>query len=148
MNIEKNYAREFEMIEKAYEQAGGDVSSLLSKDIVSLIISGDKVLGKNTVDGIHLKVETSEGVVNYEMIIDDGVKLDKPIHLCVGFLKNQGEQYINAKYKIGNNCDIKFLSHCSFPFGKIHHKMDSEMVIGENSVVFMEWNIFRNFILY
>jgi Fe-S cluster assembly scaffold protein SufB len=145
MNIEKNYAKEFEMIEKAYEQAGGDVSNLLSKDIVSIIISGDKILGKNTVEGIDINIKKAEdGVVDYEMIIQDNIKLDKPIHLCVGFLKNQGEQYINVKYKIGNNCDIKFLSHCSFPFGKIHHKMDSEMIIGENSVVFMEDEHFHN----
>ncbi|AEX84899.1 hypothetical protein XO10_02350 [Marinitoga sp. 1135] len=145
MNIEKNYAKEFEMIEKAYEQAGGDISNLLSKDIVSIIISGDKILGKNTVEGINIIIHKAEdGVVDYEMIIDDGVKMDKPIHLCVGFLRNQGEQYIKVKYTIGNNCDVKFLSHCSFPFGKIHHKMDSEMYIGENSIVFMEDEHFHN----
>ncbi|SHE54575.1 hypothetical protein SAMN02745164_00660 [Marinitoga hydrogenitolerans DSM 16785] len=145
MNIEKNYAKEFEMIEKAYEQAGGDISNLLSKDIVSIIISGDKILGKNTVDGITINVKSAEnGKVEYEMIIEDNLKLDKPIHMCVGFLKKQGEQYIKSTYKIGKNCDIKFLSHCSFPFGKIHHKMESEMYIDENSVVFMEDEHFHN----
>ena len=145
MPIEKNYSKEFEYIQNAYEKAGGDVSKLLSKDIVSIIISGNQILGRNTVDGVNVEAETKDNKVKMVMEIEDNVKLKKPIHLCVGYLKDFGEQLLDYEFKIGNNVNVNFVSHCSFPAAKdILHKMTSYMEIGENSKVNYEDVHFHN----
>ncbi|BBE31266.1 hypothetical protein OSSY52_14070 [Tepiditoga spiralis] len=143
--IEKNQSKEFEYISKAYEKSGGDVSKLLSKDIVSIIISGNKILGRNTVEGIDLKSEIKDNFVKVIFTAKDGVKLKKQIHLCVGYLEKFGEQHLEYEFNIGNDCSLNFLSHCTFPAAKdILHEMTANLKIGENSKVSFEDIHFHN----
>jgi hypothetical protein len=145
LQIEKNYSKEFEYIQKAYDKAGGDVSGLLTKDIVSIIVSGHKILGRNTVEGVHIEADCDENHVKLYFKVDDGVVVKKPVHLCVGYLKDFGEQNLDYEFDIGNNVIINFISHCSFPAAKdILHKMKSKMIIGNNSKVTYEDVHFHN----
>ncbi|HOO75900.1 MAG TPA: SufD family Fe-S cluster assembly protein, partial [Tepiditoga sp.] len=63
MQIERDHSKEFEKISEAYEKSGGDVSNLLSKDIVSIIVSGNQVIGRNTVEGVDIKADVKDNTV-------------------------------------------------------------------------------------
>lgn len=130
------YEKEFETIAKYYEQSGGDASKFLRKDIVSIIVSGDKVIRRNTVSGVELKAKEIENGVEIWLNIADNVQLDNPIHLCTGYLKPEGIQRVFIHTKIGKNAKIAFISHCVFPKGvNFTHKMIADLEIGENSEV-------------
>jgi hypothetical protein len=55
--IESSFEREFTAIAKEYEKSGGNVSDFLRKDIVSIIVSGNKVIGRNTVEGVRVRAK-------------------------------------------------------------------------------------------
>ncbi|HHF08433.1 MAG TPA: SufD family Fe-S cluster assembly protein, partial [Kosmotoga arenicorallina] len=82
--IESNYQREFEKIAEYYEKSGGDASRFLRRDIVSIIVSGDKVIGRNTVEGVELKAKGLENGVEIWLEVKDGIQVENPIHLCTG----------------------------------------------------------------
>lgn len=136
MSIERNTTKEFEAITKAYEKSGGDVSGLLQKDIVSIIVSGNEIIGRNTVDGVKIDADISEGKVKMNFQMMDNTVLKKPVHLCVGYLKDFGEQNLEMNFDIGNNCKANFVSHCTFPAAKeFMHNMKANINIGENSKI-------------
>ena len=136
MELQRDHSKEFEAISKAYEKAGGDISGLLSKDIVSVIVSGNQIIGRNTVDGVEISADIKDNKVKLNFVMKDGVKLNKPIHMCVGYLKDFGEQLLDMNFELGDNCNANFVSHCSFPAAKdILHKMDAVLKIGKNSKV-------------
>jgi len=60
MRISPDYSKEFEKIADAYEKSGGDVSNLIDKRVASIIISGDKILGLNNVDGVEIEAGKQE----------------------------------------------------------------------------------------
>jgi len=128
------YEREFQMISDVYEKSGGDASRFLNKEIVSVIVSGDKLIGRNTVDGVNLKFRQIEDGIELWIDIEDGVKLKQPVHLCTGFLKERGRQTILIHNRCGKNSEVKFLSHCVFPYGlEFTHKMIADTYVGEGS---------------
>lgn len=130
------YEKEFETIAKYYEQSGGDASKFLRKDIVSIIVSGDKVIGRNTVSGVELKAKELENGVELWINVADNVQLNNPIHLCTGYHKPEGTQRVFIHTKIGKNAKVDFISHCVFPKGtNFTHKMIADTEIGENSKV-------------
>ncbi len=134
MTLTRNKSKELENISRAYEMSGGDVSNLLSKDIVSIIVSGNEVIGRNTVEGVNIEAKTKDNYVYMDLSIDDDVELKKPIHLCVGYLKDFGEQNLEFKIKIGKNSKVNFVSHCSFPASKnIYHNMVSNITLDEGA---------------
>ncbi|WP_036223654.1 SufD family Fe-S cluster assembly protein [Mesoaciditoga lauensis] len=136
MQIAANYAKEFEKIAEAYEKSGGDASNLLDKSISSIIISGDKIIGLNTVKGVEIESGTREKGVWAKIRILKGYKIEKPIHLCTGFLGKEGEQRVNFDFFIEDGAQVDFISHCSFPWStKLTHKMVANIHIGKNAVM-------------
>lgn len=132
--IETRYDKEFEMLTKYYEKSGGDVSRLLDKRVVSIIVSEDRIIGKNTVPGVNVQAKQIVNGVQIWIEIEDNVMVENPIHLCTGYLKPEGTQIVLINTKVGKNSKVKFLSHCVFPNGKkFVHRMVSNIEIGSDS---------------
>jgi hypothetical protein len=57
-----DFSEEFGALVKAYEASGGDPIALLNRKSASLMVSHHKILGTNTVPGVHIEgEETSQG---------------------------------------------------------------------------------------
>jgi hypothetical protein len=81
--------REYEAIVKAVEKLGTDASKFLDKKIASIIISGDKVLGLNNVEGIKLVPTQIENGVQVDMEILENAHIPRPIHVCTGYVEKK-----------------------------------------------------------
>lgn len=139
MRIAPNYSKEFEKIAEAYEKSGGEVSELLDKRVASIIISGDKIIGLNSVDGVEIESGKIEKGVWAKIKILKGKKVEMPIHLCTGFLGREGEQRVNFEFIVEDGANVKFISHCSFPWStKLTHKMVSTVHIGKEATMIYE----------
>lgn len=136
IDIAKAYREEFEQIVDLYENHTQD-NSLRNRAVASIIVSGNRVVGLNTLKGIDVKSQTrGDGVVMIDVNIEDNTVMPIPIHLCTGFLEKRGEQLLKFNYNIGNNVKVKFTSHCILTkIEKLHHKMISDIYIGKNSSV-------------
>ena len=137
--INSNFEREFTAIAKEYERAGGNVSDFLRKDIVSIIVSGNKVIGRNTVDGVHVRANELTNGVEIWLEIDDGTVIENPIHLCTGYLKPEGTQEVLIHNRLGDHTKAKFISHCVFPSGvNFTHSMIADTDVGNYSEMLYE----------
>ncbi len=116
--IVKDFEREFEALARAYERAGGDVSKFLDKRIASVIISGDRVIGLNGVEGVVLKPSKIESGVQVDMEIGAGVVLEHPVHVCTGFLEKKGYQRVIFNITLRRNAKAIFTAHCVFPWAE------------------------------
>ncbi len=134
MILERNYSKEFEMITKAYEKSGGNISKLLDRKIASIIISGDKVIGMNSIEGIEIKSKNIEDGVSVDFRVFKNVKVPTPIHICTGYTKKEGIQRVVFNIVIEDGAEVNFISHCSFPWStKFKHIAKSNVFIGKNA---------------
>ncbi len=138
MIIKMDRVKEYEALVNIYEKEGLDIS-LFGDRIAAIIISGDKIVGLNNVEGVEIVGEEIENGVKASVKIRDNVELPFPIHLCTGFLKNEGYQRVIFDITVGKNSKVKFLSHCIFPYAKdFTHDAYARITIGEGSAVIYE----------
>jgi len=127
---------DFAAMAAAYAQAGGDPGVLVSPTVASLVISGNTVLGSHTVPGIEFDAEKHARGVKATIRVLPRTRLATPVHLCFGVLPERGIQEIRAAYEIGEDADVTFLAHCTFPNAvEVRHVMDATMHIGRGATL-------------
>lgn len=85
---------DFEAIVAAYEEAGGNASFLRSTKVASLVVSGNEVVGANSIPGVTMQAEQLPDGVKINLTVEPGTRVELPIHLCFGVLPAEGVQRI------------------------------------------------------
>jgi Fe-S cluster assembly scaffold protein SufB len=130
------WAREFEGILKAYEQAGGRPDILRMPRVGSVVINSNHVLAINSIDGVDIETEEQENGVLARVTVAPGTKADHPIHLCFGMTAEDGLQEITSEFDIGEGADVGFLAHCTFPNAvDLKHVMDARIRVGPGATM-------------
>jgi Fe-S cluster assembly scaffold protein SufB len=125
---------EYRGMVEAYGKAGGNKDSLTDAKTGKLVIHENKVLNTGEVDGITIDTTQTETGVRIVLTVAEGKKIEKPVHLCFGMLPKDGLQEIDFHVDARKDSEVKVLAHCIFPNAvKIIHKMDADIVIGENA---------------
>ncbi|MGM5483275.1 MAG: SufB/SufD family protein [Nanobdellota archaeon] len=105
-----------------------------NKDTAFLAVNYDKVLDSNTVDGLKVETEHIKDGVNINVLVEEGVVIEKPVHMCFGMLHTKGVQKINIEFVMEKNSKISVLAHCVFPSGKdVKHIMDGKITLKEGA---------------
>ncbi len=132
--ISRSVEKEYQGMVDAYEKAGGDKNALLSKEVAKLVIHENKVLSADGVSGIKIETKETETGVNIYFLVEEGVKIERPVHLCFGVLPQEGLQEIILRVNAQDNSEVKVIAHCIFPNAvKVIHKMDADIEIGNNA---------------
>ena len=132
--ISYSVEKEYEDMIDAYEKAGGDKKALSSKETAKLVVHKNKVLSADGADGIKIETKETETGVNLYLLVEEGVKIQHPVHLCFGVLPQEGLQEITLKVNAQDNSEVNVIAHCIFPNAvKVIHKMDAEIDIGNNA---------------
>ncbi len=125
---------EYAEMMRAYEQSGGNVGEFSNPNVPSIVISGNKVLGKNEVKGLIIEPTPTKDGVDVKIIVKSGTKILYPMALCFGVLPKEGTQVINMEAIIEDNAGMNAISHCVFPNAKhIVHKMNYNVKLGKHS---------------
>lgn len=128
------WANEMASMLDAYRQAGGDPGMLEQPEVATLVVSGGEVLASHEVSGVHMQAEPLPHGVKVRLEVDPGVKIERPVHLCFGVIPAEGIQEIVADYHVGDDAEVTFLAHCSFPNAvRVKHKMQGRMHIGKRA---------------
>lgn len=131
------WAQEFEAILKAYEQAGGKPAMLQTPQIASAVISANRVLAVNLVEGVEIEAEELEHGVRARIFVAPGVKMAYPVHLCLGMIPSEGIQEIIPHFEIGAGAEVGFLAHCTFPNAiNLKHVMDARIHVGPGATMY------------
>jgi Fe-S cluster assembly scaffold protein SufB len=129
-----DFSHDFEEIAKAYETSGGDASSLLDKKSASLVVSHNKILGKNEIPGLRIEGEETATGAKAKITVEPGTVVEKPVHLCFGVIPKEGIQEIVSEFVIGDGSKVTFLAHCTFPNAvKVKHTMDARIYVGKKA---------------
>ena len=132
--IRNSAAKEYQGMVDAYQKAGGDKSALQSQDVAKLVIHQNQVLASDDIKGIKIETRETENGVNVNLLVEEGTKIPRPIHLCFGLLPKEGLQEIVFKVNAQDNSEVQAIAHCIFPNAvKVIHKMDADIDIGANA---------------
>jgi len=128
---EPGWAREYEAILEAYQQAGGDPALLKMPKVATLVVSANRVLAANEVPGIHFEAEELPHGIRARIAVEPEARPERPVHLCFGMLPAEGVQEIIADYEIGAGAQVEFIAHCTFPNAlRLKHIMDARIHVG------------------
>ncbi len=132
--IRQSVEKEYQEMLDAYQRAGGDSSALQTKNVAKLVVHENKVLSADEVSGIKIETKETETGVNIYFLIEEGAKIECPVHLCFGILPQEGLQEIILKVDAQRNSEVNVIAHCIFPNAvKVIHKMDADIEIGNNA---------------
>ena len=130
------WAGEFRAIMDAYEKAGGNAEELQDPKGAMAVISSNRVLGVQEVEGLHIEAEELEHGVRATITVEPGTKVETPVHLCFGVIPSEGLQEIISEFNIGAGSDVQFKAHCTFPnSAKVQHVMDAKIHIGQGATM-------------
>jgi len=87
----------------AYTQAGGTPEIFKDSNIAHLVVHKNKVIGSHLVKGLVLEPKETRSGVDIRLIIERGIKIEHPVHLCFGVLPQKGVQEINIIAKLKMN---------------------------------------------
>jgi len=129
-SVEKEYAG----LVDAYEKAGGSRDALTAADTARLVIHENKVLGAEGIGGLKIDTREIETGVDIHLVVEEGTKIKKPVHLCFGVLPEEGLQEIIMKVDARDNSEVSVIAHCIFPNAvKVIHRMDADIKIGKKA---------------
>lgn len=135
---------DYEMMVDAYKDAGGeDIFS--DSDTPHMVLEQDRVLGKHEVEGIKMDAKKiDESTVDVKLVVQEGYKIEKPLHMCFGVLPKEGLQKIVMDVEVEKDAQIKVMSDCVFPNAtKVKHVMEAEIHLAENAIYEYEENHFH-----
>jgi Fe-S cluster assembly scaffold protein SufB len=119
--------------ESLIEEAG--ISQILDDEkIASLIINKDRVISSRTVPGLVVKTKNIKDGIKINIILEDNVIIERPVHLCFGVTHKKAVQIIRLNLEMGQNSSMSVYAHCVFPFAEnVTHAMDAAIKVGANS---------------
>ena len=79
------------------------------------------------------------------MVVEAGVTIAQPIHMCFGLTDPTGAQQITIDVQVHEGAQARVLSHCLFPFAKAaEHRMQAVMTINPGaSLIYTEGHYHR-----
>jgi Fe-S cluster assembly scaffold protein SufB len=119
---------------RAFGEAGGEQGVLADQGTAHLAVSSHSILSSRVVEGIDVDARETRKGISAWVIVREGVKLQKPVHLCFGVLHKKGTQEIKMNVKLEKYSSATFIAHCIFPNAeKVRHIMDAVVEIGEGA---------------
>jgi hypothetical protein len=104
--------------------------------VASAVVSGNRVLAVNQVEGVHIEAEELAHGVRARIAVEPGTKVDYPVHLCFGMMPAEGLQEILSEFEIGEGAEVGFLAHCTFPNAvDLRHVMDARIHVGPGATM-------------
>ncbi|MCP4643110.1 MAG: SufBD protein [bacterium] len=120
-----------DIVQKLLDSIGVKPGHVLGEDTARLEVHGNKVVGSHLVPGLNVDVNELDDGIEAAISVDEGVHLDKPVHVCFGLLPEDGLQRILMNLDIKENSDASILAHCTFPNAvQVKHTMDAQITVG------------------
>ncbi|MFP4527830.1 MAG: SufB/SufD family protein [Candidatus Kapaibacterium sp.] len=125
---------EVDIQKELFRNADLSQHAMHDKDTAYLSVHLNKVTGMRDVPGFHVEVEETEDGINANIMLEEGVVIKKPVHMCFGIIPENGRQQINMKVHLHKHSKINIRAHCVFPNAvDIVHAMDAEITLDEGA---------------
>ena len=71
-----------------------DAAILTHPQTAHMVVDGQSLLSKQSVPGVNIEVHESEQAVSIELTVARGIRVENPIHTCIGMTRSHGSQRI------------------------------------------------------
>jgi len=88
--IDSVVEKEYQGLVDAYDKAGGDRTALVNNDVASLVVHENRILSATEIEGVKLTGESQEHGIMAGLVVEEGCKVSRPVHLCFGILPQEG----------------------------------------------------------
>ncbi len=122
------------LIKEIFDSIRMQHSVLKDPQVAHLIIEGNRVLGLQGVPGLHVIPRELPDGVAVRIVVDEGVVIEKDVHMCFGVTPATGMQRIELDVETGARSSIAVLAHCTFPNAlDVTHRMEGRIRVGEGA---------------
>jgi Fe-S cluster assembly scaffold protein SufB len=116
--------------------AGGDAAVLEDAGIAHMVASGHRVLSRREIPGVTIEAEERADAIVGRMTIARGVRLQTPVHLCIGLVHPTGAQRIQMTVTLEEGAAASVLAHCLFMNATdARHTMDAVLDIASGATL-------------
>lgn len=113
---------------------GLDPEVLADPGTAHVLVEGREVVSRQEVPGLTVQAETLPDGVRARLELAPGVRLAKPVHLCVGVMQHRAVQRIRIAIRLGEGSAADFLAHCFFPNAEdVLHEMEGVVDVGADA---------------
>lgn len=119
-----------DILRHALPMVGAEPSILDDPGVAHVVAQGHHILSHRTVPGLRVELEeTPEGLIG-QIIVQAGVTIAQPIHLCFGLTHPTEVQQITIDVQMQEGAAARVLSHCLFPLAQAgQHRMQAVMTL-------------------
>lgn len=111
-----------------------DAAILTQPQTAHLVIDGQQMLSRQTAPGVDIRSHESAGAITIQITVARGIRVENPIHTCIGLMKPHGSQHIRLQIKLEAHASAHIVAHCLFPNAeKVRHVMESRVDLGEGA---------------
>lgn len=121
---------ELDELRRTLPMVGAEPSILDDTGIAHVVGHGHRILSHRTVPGLHVDLEERPDTIVGRLIVEAGVQITQPIHMCFGLTHETGMQQIKIDVELRENAQAHVLAHCLFPCARAaEHRMQAAMTI-------------------
>ncbi len=111
-----------------------DAAILTRPQIAHLVVGGQQMLSRQTIPGVDIRSQESAEAITLQIVVARGVKVENPIHTCVGLMQLHGSQHIRLQIRLEERAQAHIVAHCLFPNAeRVRHVMEAEVWLGEGA---------------
>ncbi len=127
-------------LRRTLPMVGAEPSILDDTNIAHVVAHGHHILSRRTVPGLRVDIEETPDAIVGKLIVEAGVQIAQPIHMCFGLAHPTGVQQITIDVQICEGAQARVLSHCLFPLAQAaEHRMQAVVEIGPGaSLIYTE----------
>ncbi len=119
-----------DIVAELLQSIGMDPHKPFGDDVARIEIHENRVVGVKLVEGLNVDANETDKGVDAVISVDEGTKIEKPVHICFGVLPENGLQHINLDIRIRQDARASFLAHCTFPNAvNVQHLMNAAIEI-------------------
>ncbi len=111
-----------------------DAVTLNQPQTAHVVLDGQQMLSRHTIPGVDIRSEESGEAVTIEIVVTPGMRVESPIHTCIGVTRPHGSQEIRLLIRLGAGASAEIVAHCLFPNAeKVRHVMDARVDLAEGA---------------
>lgn len=111
-----------------------DTVILTNPNTAHMVVDGHRLVSQQSVPGLSIKTKETDEAIEIELHIASGIKVENPIHTCVGLMNPHGKQLIRILVKLESGSSAKIIAHCLFPNAELaKHVMHAHIELDEGA---------------
>ena len=119
---------------RLFERAGRKPPAIPEE--AHLVAYGHEIASLRSQPGLRLLAGAEDDQLKVEIVVERGVQLERPVHLCMGLFEHHGVQRIRLKLTLEPGAQATLWSHCLFDTPlSARHEMDGEIHIMEGATL-------------